>query len=162
MAHAFSDTALRGQEPILTHYFELLVSQLKDRIGDKPFTVFDMTKWYNYTTFDIIGDLTYGASFGALESGEYHPWIASIFKAIKFGRYMRFASRYPGSKQLLKFLINFVPSFAKGRQTHMNYTSERTERRLQAETDRTDFMTYVWMVPRYSDWSLMLLDSSTQ
>ena len=32
LSHAFSDSALREQEPLMTHYFDLLVEKLKQQI----------------------------------------------------------------------------------------------------------------------------------
>ena len=31
-------------------------------------------KWYNLTTFDLIGDLAFGESFNGLETAEIHGW----------------------------------------------------------------------------------------
>lgn len=28
-----------------------------------------LVKWYNWTAFDIVGELSFGESFGAVESG---------------------------------------------------------------------------------------------
>jgi hypothetical protein len=73
LSHAFSDKALRQQEDIVNQYFSLLVSSLKQRVDDpKVDSVVDLSKWYNFLTFDIIGDLCFAESFGALESREYH------------------------------------------------------------------------------------------
>ncbi|KAK1954620.1 cytochrome P450 [Colletotrichum sublineola] len=33
----------------------------------------DVVKWFNYTTFDIIGDLSFGEPFGCLDDETYHP-----------------------------------------------------------------------------------------
>lgn len=33
----------------------------------------DISDWLNFTTFDIIGDLSYGQSFNSLQSAAYHP-----------------------------------------------------------------------------------------
>lgn len=57
LSHAFSDSALRQQEDILTKYFDLLVSGLSDRIDKSEdektkSVVVDMAKWYNFLTFD--------------------------------------------------------------------------------------------------------------
>lgn len=55
LSHAFSESALREQEPILTGYFDLLVSRLKAQSQNPDTDKVDMTSWYNFTTFDIIG-----------------------------------------------------------------------------------------------------------
>jgi hypothetical protein len=54
-AHAFSDTALLEQDPLLTHYFDLLVDKLKQQIDGAVQGRVNLTGFYNFTTFDIIG-----------------------------------------------------------------------------------------------------------
>lgn len=54
-AHAFTDTALFEQAPLLTWYFELLVSKLKQRVDGPEQGRVDIMAYYNFTTFDIIG-----------------------------------------------------------------------------------------------------------
>lgn len=53
--HAFSDSALLEQEPLLTSYFDLLVSKLKQQIDGPAHGRVDMMAYYNFATFDIIG-----------------------------------------------------------------------------------------------------------
>ncbi|KAL8814103.1 MAG: hypothetical protein Q9223_006646 [Gallowayella weberi] len=53
-AHAFTDTALLEQAPLLTHYFDLLVSKLKERIDGSDQGRVNIVAFYNFTTFDII------------------------------------------------------------------------------------------------------------
>lgn len=55
LAHAFSDSALLEQEPILTSYFDLLVSKLKQQVDGPAQGRIDMMAYYNFVTFDIIG-----------------------------------------------------------------------------------------------------------
>jgi cytochrome P450 len=51
--HGFSDKALRDQEPRIMKYIKLLIKTLRDRSEDNPI---DMSRWYNFTMFDIIGE----------------------------------------------------------------------------------------------------------
>ena len=55
LSHAFSETALREQEPILISYFDLLVSRLQEQIDGAIGGKVDIMSWYNFATFDIIG-----------------------------------------------------------------------------------------------------------
>lgn len=57
LSHAFSETALREQEPILSTYFDLFISRLKDQLGEAVASKVDITSWYTFTTFDIIGSV---------------------------------------------------------------------------------------------------------
>jgi hypothetical protein len=54
-----------------------------DKNGGEASTV-DLLQWLNFTTFDIIGDLGWGAAFGCLKDTTYHPWIKVVlhFKAV--------------------------------------------------------------------------------
>ena len=58
LSHAFSETALREQEPILSSYFDLFISRLSDQMGKALGSKVDIALWYNLTTFDIIGSVT--------------------------------------------------------------------------------------------------------
>ena len=65
LSHGFSASALTAQEDLVHHYVDLLIRQLRKCNGAE----LDAVKWYNYTTFDIIGELSFGESFGSLETG---------------------------------------------------------------------------------------------
>lgn len=56
LSHSFSEKALANQEGLLQGYVDLLVNRLKE-VTAKDKAPQDMTKWYNWTTFDIIADL---------------------------------------------------------------------------------------------------------
>jgi len=75
LSPAFSDKSLRDQEPTITKHVAMLMRRLRERTG----TAVDLVDWFNYTAFDIIGDLTFGEPFGCLEESRIHPWIHFIF-----------------------------------------------------------------------------------
>ena len=80
ISHAFSPRALQEQEYILQKWIDKLITRLHDQ-GKEV----DICEWYNYLTFDVIGDLCFGESLHCLETAENHPWIAAIFPGIKIG-----------------------------------------------------------------------------
>ncbi|KAL5363703.1 cytochrome P450 [Aspergillus floccosus] len=53
---AFGDKALHESESVIMSNIDLLIAQLKQELK-KTDGVADMVKWYNWTTFDIIGSL---------------------------------------------------------------------------------------------------------
>jgi cytochrome P450 len=73
MAPAFSEKAMREQEPLVTTYVDMLISKLRKRADGT--TAQNLTKWYNWTTFDIIGDLAFGEPFQCLEKEADHAAI---------------------------------------------------------------------------------------
>lgn len=66
LAYAFSDKAMREQEPLIKVYVDLLITQLRKKVGVGEATI-DFVAWYNWTTFDIFGDLAFGEPFYCLE-----------------------------------------------------------------------------------------------
>ena len=52
LAHAFSEKAMREQEPIIQEYVNLLMKSLHEVAEKGPL---DMVSWYEPVTFDIIG-----------------------------------------------------------------------------------------------------------
>lgn len=57
LSHAFSETAMREQEPILNSYYDLFISKLNDQMGEAVAIKVDIMSWYTFTTFDIIGSV---------------------------------------------------------------------------------------------------------
>ncbi|RDI88055.1 hypothetical protein Vi05172_g1947 [Venturia inaequalis] len=133
---AFSDRSLKEQEPLFLQYTDLLVEKLKIWIKENPENGIDMVRMLNFTTFDIMGDLTFGAPLGLLEKSDYTPWVALIFKALKFRTYVR------GLKSffVFKVIIDFLGPKALGEKTrtHFNYAAEQVNKRLKIKTERPD------------------------
>ncbi|OCK85223.1 putative cytochrome P450 monooxygenase [Lepidopterella palustris CBS 459.81] len=136
MSHGFSEKALRDQEPFIQHYVDLLIRRLRDlSVKDEPI---DMVNWYNFFTFDIIGDLAFGESFNCLETSQYHPWIHIAFEIIIAGTMFRVTDYYPWVKRVL---IAFIPkSLQNGVKIHIDLMKSKALNRLHMKTDRIDFM----------------------
>lgn len=142
LGHAFSDKALREQEYILMRYIDLLVSRLKEQIksGDAS-TIFDICEWYNYTTFDLIGDLCFGQAFHSLQNMEHHPWVANIFKGLKFVTLISALCYFPPANSVAKWC---APRFVKDKiRQSLEFTVKRIDWRMQQKTERPDIMAYI-------------------
>ncbi|KAJ5698446.1 hypothetical protein N7462_000451 [Penicillium macrosclerotiorum] len=136
LSHAFSDSSLRGQEPIIRGYVDLLMQRLWEKIEDgKP--VVDLVSWYNFTTFDVIGDLAFGEPFDCLKNSEYHQWITILFSHLRLGAYANVSRRFPGSKYLLPLIT--PKRIMNQRNAHMDMTKEKVKARLTKSNERADF-----------------------
>lgn len=137
-SHAFSEKALRSQEDLIQKYVDLLMRQLRDRAANPTTAIVDMVKWYNFTTFDVIGDLAFGESFGCLEQGVWHRWITAIFTMVRSGIWIRAARRFP--PPLSQFSQLFIPRWLiEERKYQFFFSRERVNRRLAQGTKRSDF-----------------------
>ncbi|KAF1808449.1 cytochrome P450 [Eremomyces bilateralis CBS 781.70] len=131
---SFSEKSLRGQEPMIMRYVDLLVIRLKERVGQKV----DLAAWMNYTTFDVIGDLAYGESFGCLENANLHPWIKLTFDFLRAVVVVQCLRLIPGALWLLNAVL--PPKIKKGRDDHIALTTAKVQKRIHMETSRPDFM----------------------
>ncbi|KAL1626886.1 hypothetical protein SLS56_006614 [Neofusicoccum ribis] len=143
-ANAFSHKALVEQEPLIRKYAELLVSQTAAAIAVASPPPFDLVQLYNFTTFDIMADLTFGEPLHLLRTGAYTPWVAAVFGGFKAGDLARITLEYP----LLRLVWKLVAPrrLAAMRRAHFQHSVDRVERRLAAESPRPDI------------WSLVLRD----
>lgn len=103
LSHAFSAKGLQAQEPLVVGYVDKLVERLKGVAASR--VPIDMVKWYNLTTFDIIGDLAFGESFGGLENCKYHHWVATVFGSVKVIPFARLRDTYPVVFSLLAMFL---------------------------------------------------------
>ncbi|TGO35783.1 hypothetical protein BHYA_0146g00230 [Botrytis hyacinthi] len=143
LSHAFSEASLREQEPLMNVYFDLLIQKLYEQIDTPSKGKVNIVRFFNFTTFDLIGDLCFAKSFDALHTQEYNSWIANIFKGLKFARLFRVMRAYPLVGMPILAMLALFPALQKARQRHIQYTQDKTARRLDTVTDRRDFMSYI-------------------
>ena len=141
LAHAFSEKALRDQEPRIEGYLNLLITKLRQAAAAESSV--DMVKWYNFLTFDLIGDLALGKSFDCLKSSKYHNWVNGIWKSIKIGPYIRTMATYTNVERLVRLLA--PKSIRQARLNHELYVHENTRERVAKGVmeDRKDFLSYI-------------------
>ena len=140
ISHAFSDRALLSQEYILQKYSDLLIDRLRDQPNLQDGSL-DICSWYNFTTFDMLGDLCFAESFHCLETAENHPWIESVFMGVKIGQLMTVFHHFPPMNTIFKM---FIPRFVlEEASKSFTFTRERVDRRIASNSDRPDFMKYI-------------------
>lgn len=93
---------------------------------------------YNYTTFDIIGDLAFGEAFGCLEESQYHPWVSVTFQSIKLGAFLQVVNAFPLFKPLLLLVV--PKELIVNRKKHLNLTKEKLLKRMDLGAERPDFL----------------------
>jgi cytochrome P450 len=140
VAHAFSEKALREQEPLMKGYMDLFIQRLHENC-DNGNSKLDIVSWYNWTTFDIIGDLMFGEPFDCLENVGYHPWVSILFDSIKAATIFSTTALFPGAQTVIMALA--PKKLIETRDYHQNLVVEKVKTRLERVTDRSDFMTYI-------------------
>ena len=139
LSPAFSSRSMKEQEPLIVQHVDLLVSKLRERIAiGEGNAKLDLKSWFNFTTFDITGDLMFGEPFNCLNQSELHPWIDLIFNSIKALSFMGAVNQFPWINALLMSLV--PKSVLQKGLDHFNLGAEKVDRRLEITTVRPDFI----------------------
>lgn len=141
LSHAFSDRALKEQEALIRAQVETLISGLKKQIQGPSKGKVELSDWYHWTTFDVIGDLAFGESFDCLSDTTYHPWVAMLMSNLKSVVFLSITLRFPPLQRLLRFFISNKALQAGA--DHQRLATEKVERRMKAATKRPDFLSYI-------------------
>ncbi|KAI0195873.1 cytochrome P450 [Astrocystis sublimbata] len=140
LSHAFSDSSLKKQEELVAQNVDLLMTKLGS-IGNSPNGV-NIVKWFNLATFDIIGSLAFGESFGGLSTEQTHFWIEKVMKALRQGAMADTMSRFPSLAWLFKTLApQRIEEFSRDTREHEAYTMALINNRLSKPDSRPDFLT---------------------
>lgn len=135
LSSAFSAKSLNEQEPLIRTYVDLLMRRLCQPAERRE--PVDLVAWFNFCTFDIIGDLAFGEPFGCLEHSYYHPWVKVIFQNVKLGAIGIALDRLPGVGRLLECLL--PRELLRQAEEHKAYGRAKVSQRM-AQGTRPDFM----------------------
>ena len=159
LSHAFSDKALREQESILQLHVHKLLRNFSEVIPKAAPSSIDekaeeqkgkvnLTNNIMFVVFDIISDLAFGQSFACLDTSTFHPWPAQMMDTLARVPYLSCIARFPLPSPIATLaaplLMKLVPEASKAAHTrHRAWTHEQVEKRLNTETERADFLTYI-------------------
>lgn len=76
----FSEKALAAQESIILNWADKFIDSLL-RQKEKPI---DLVLTFHWATLDVMGDLTFGESFGCLENNRSGQWLENVMSSLEF------------------------------------------------------------------------------
>ena len=141
--HCFSADALRNHESTIQHYTSLMLQRLREKMGNDRNTIVNIVDWYMFLTFDIVGDLGFGESFSCLETSSYHPWLQTLFNYFKMAAFIG-SLRIYFTMSIDSIVLRCLPNQMKRvSENHYQWAVDKVHRRMNLETQRSDFMTYI-------------------
>ncbi|KAI0200638.1 isotrichodermin C-15 hydroxylase [Astrocystis sublimbata] len=147
LSHGFSDSSMRQQEPEIMKYVDLLIRRLHEECDNGSKKLW-LEAWFNWTTFDVVGNLVFGQSFNCLENSSTHQWINFILKSIRGGAII-VALTYLGLGELVELAWKMgLLAFKVVQQ----YTDEMVTKRLAMEKSRVDL--FEGLVKKREEWNL--------
>ncbi|KAG2414032.1 hypothetical protein HFD88_003223 [Aspergillus terreus] len=135
-SNAFSDRALREQQSLICRYVDMLIDKIKVEIEIDPLAKVEMVRLYNLTTFDIMGDLTFGDPLDLLKGTGNTGWVSSVFSSVKRGAFRRASRYYPWAALLVK--LSIPRSVIEKAANHFRACVERVDWRVNQKLDKPD------------------------
>jgi tryprostatin B 6-hydroxylase len=117
---AFSDKALRNYAQRTKIYDDQLLSRI-DASGSSPMNV---SKWFNYYSFDVMGDLAFGKPFDMLKNDQEHWAIALMNTGLE-----ALAFLFP--VWLFRVLIS-VPGLLRDHARIVEFCNTQLDKRMKA------------------------------
>ena len=147
MAPAFSEQAIKEQEPMIQTYTSLMIDALRYNQSGKAYYpdkdgIVNMGAWVNFIIFDILSSLSFGKPVGCLPAADYHPWAYVIFGAMKHSHFVQCAHRLKPYHHLLQRLI--PDEISAPYETHMeNARRYLRDREQEKSVSRADFASFI-------------------
>ncbi|KAK8103686.1 Cytochrome P450 monooxygenase BOA3 [Apiospora kogelbergensis] len=140
-APSFRPQALRDQEHLIHNHVDLFVQQLCRWSRENSYV--DVSKGFEWLTFDIMGELAFGESFGAVKNGQSHTWVSILLGAVYSTSVVQLKKRLPILEKALPWLATkqVLEEWAQ----HQAATMERVQKRIQMDEsmgERQDLLTH--------------------
>ncbi|KAL7270771.1 hypothetical protein RUND412_006509 [Rhizina undulata] len=159
LAHAFTDAALRSMEQYVIPTIDTLCNiiaageqsiDFEGRAKGKGKWRGDMSKWANYLTFDIMGELSFGKNFGMMERDE-NRYVPEIINKgghrglIASGFSFRLSFNVGTVTQLDTYRLDnwFIKSITEGQKRLYKFARQKAQERVAMKGDRKDFFHYL-------------------
>ncbi|MCJ1405417.1 hypothetical protein MMC11_008645 [Xylographa trunciseda] len=155
--NSFSDKMLRDQEPLLRRQIDLFIEQLHQQIaaGDP---LFNLTDWFHWLLFDIIGYLAFSESFDCLVADTNRPFVAILLGQFLYTTLSTSCRYFPGLAELMRKL---TPASALQRRAAIFARSQaKIQRRLARTPSTPDFMGSVLRADGEKGMSIPEIESS--
>ena len=131
LAAVFSPRALAEQEPIVQRCIDGFVDKIgrvSRREGKKGI---DLVDWMDMIAFDILGEMSFGESFGCVQSEKVHGWIDILLRNVKEVIIADNLRRVRVLELIGKWLLPWVVSGVRNK--HADFSRAKVQKRLEAE-----------------------------
>ncbi|KAK3321248.1 putative cytochrome P450 [Cercophora scortea] len=136
---AFSSQALAAQEDILQRCTDAFIDKISIVSQQDSMKGINIVEWLEMNSFDLLGEMAFGESFGCIAQEKEHFWIDLILRHLREIVLVDNLRRFSLIAAVGSWLL---PSLAmRVRAKHTRFSREKVQRRLESDTGRQDFFT---------------------
>ncbi|KAL2809999.1 cytochrome P450 [Aspergillus granulosus] len=124
--------ALRDYEPRVSHYTGQLIDAISKNVG-RPM---NMAKWFNYYSFDVMGDLSFGKPFNMLIDGKDTYFSQQLHEDMKaIGLFSHLTWLFPFFKRVPLVNSDYLKFWA--------WVGEQVEQRIKTTPNNPDVFSWI-------------------
>lgn len=97
---SFSEKATREYEPAIHRNTDKMISLLSTNLHGQDSRL-NITKWFQWLTFDMVGDVVWGEPFDCIAEGRSHPCLALSMDLVSFSSFIVFIAWWTALKNFL-------------------------------------------------------------
>ncbi|KIX94699.1 uncharacterized protein Z520_09745 [Fonsecaea multimorphosa CBS 102226] len=135
-ARGFTQSSLRDYEPRVERYTQSLVEQIRAFSGQP----INAAQWFNYYSFDVMGDLAFAKDFDMLKNGQKH-WAIEILNGGQRGIGIF------GPVPWLFIIMSNIPPVVKEFKKFIKFCEDMMEERMKMKVDRPDISSWILQSP---------------
>ncbi|KAI0509558.1 cytochrome P450 [Xylaria bambusicola] len=142
----FSSKALAEYDGLLLRYTELLASQIECLLSadaNSREAIINVTDWFAWYAFDVMGEFAFSKSFNMLQNGEWHSKVRLLVDGMNACGTL---GKVPWLVQLGKF-IRPRASLVKNWDSMLQWCRDCMHERLQIKDERADLSQ--WLINAY-------------
>jgi cytochrome P450 len=140
LANGFSSRALVEQEPIINQCVDDFINMIF-KVPEAREKGLDMTKWFEMVAFDILGEMSFGESFGAIKGstwvrdlteteanipeGKPHFWSELVVKHVFIVTVLDNMRRYPFIVTMGRWVLPWLTTTVRNK--HTEYTRAKVQ-----------------------------------
>ncbi|KAK2027334.1 benzoate 4-monooxygenase cytochrome P450 [Colletotrichum zoysiae] len=130
--YGFTSKSLRDYEPRVLKYINQLLAGIEASAGTK----FNVSLWFNFYSFDVMGEFSFGHGFRMLEDGVAHFYVDALHEETKaVGRFTHAMWALP--------LYRKMGIFNAGVRKFKIWITEQVQQRIQNKPESPDIFTWV-------------------
>ncbi|KAH8655283.1 cytochrome P450 monooxygenase-like protein [Xylariales sp. PMI_506] len=142
LSYGFSEAARAEQEQPISEILDLCVRKVEEKsINPAGFDIVDLL---TIATFEVMGQMSFGTTFGSLNDCIRDPWISASLESPMLVVIYDVLSRYKNVLQILKFFFHRkIKEASAVTDAHMKIASDTVHKRMEMSPSHRDFLTRI-------------------
>ncbi|KAH0847540.1 Tryprostatin B 6-hydroxylase [Fonsecaea pedrosoi] len=128
----FGAKSLRDYEPRVVSYTTGLMNAIESQKG----TPLNVTDWFNFYSFDVMGDLAFGKSFDMVKNGVKHYFMNSLKTNMTMAGYFKHVV-------WVAPIFRSIPILNFEHKRFWNFVNSQVDERMKMKPDKPDVFSYL-------------------